>query len=317
MRSNSRRGGSPRVGARLFAGAAILLSVAGIAASRAPLVERYHRLRVTSDTYPLPAPEHVVIMSLGYRSGLADYLFGNLLVWYGIHFQEHRKLEFAARYLDTINALDPKFRAPYYITDTLLTIQPVKPTPKDFRDARRILERGMRELPYDSRLWLQAGQFMAYLAPPHFEDPEQKREWRLAGARTLARACELLSDDDIMPYGCITAAGMLTREGELDATVQFLERVLEVSDNEEIHELALAVLEKKVSERARARVGRRLEEFQQVWKHDFRFENKHSLLVLGPPFDPARCAGLTTDQSRKCATTWRDWTARDVTSGEP
>jgi hypothetical protein len=281
----------------------LLLSGAAIQSVRATLVDRFERIKQRSDTYALPAPEMTIVASLGYRSALADLLFAHTLVSYGLHFQEKRAFEYVGNYLDTIITLDPKFRAPYYIADTMLVLQPKQPPPENYSKAREILERGMRELPYDSRLWLQAGQFIAYMGPAAFQDPAVKREWKLAGGRRLARACELLSDDEIMPFQCISAAGVLSREGEVDAMVQFLERVITVSDNPEIQRLALAMLEKQGGQRQRLKIHRL---FNQLWDKDLRFASKDTRLVLGPPFSPAACAGHSP-LSAACATSWRAW----------
>ncbi len=277
-----------------------------VAWTRPRVVERFDRVTLGHDSYTLPPPQQAVVASLGYRSAFADLIFARVLVQYGLHFQEKRLFEFVGNYLDTINALDPKFRAPYYLADTLLTLQPKPPPQANFTKARQIIERGMDELPHDSRLWIQGGQFIAYLGPARFQDAETKREWRLAGARRLARACELISDDDIDPHHCITAAGLLSRAGEIEATVRFLERVLVVSDNEEIHELARALLEQHAGERDRTEWESRMDAFQRSWRHDLRFVSKHLLLVLGPPFDPAPCAGALAS-TRECAPTWRAW----------
>jgi hypothetical protein len=286
----------------------LLVALSAIALSRVrpSLFDRFVRLRETSDTYALPSAEMTIVASLGYRAALADLLFARVLVAYGLHFEQKRAFEFVASYLDTITALDPKFRAPYYFADTLLTLQAKAPPVENYVRARQILERGMRELPLDSRLWLQAGQFMAYMAPSRFADREVRREWRLEGARRLARACELLSEDQIMPYNCITAAGLLSRQGEIDAMIQFLERVLVVSDNPEIQQMALAMLEKQAGERWRVKVHRL---FDELWAQDLAFASKDLLLVLGPPFDPGRCAG-TLKKDPECASSWLEWGKR-------
>jgi hypothetical protein len=272
------------------------------------LAARLQGVTSTRDSYALPAPEATIVASLGYRAALADLVFANVLVSYGLHFDERRGFEFVGHYLDAITALEPKFRAPYSVADTLLTLQAQPPPPGNYVKARELLERGMHELAYDSHLWLQAGQFMAYLGPPQFQDPKVKQEWRLAGARRLARACELISEDENLPFQCISAAGMLSREGEIDATVQFLERVLVVSDNEEIHALALGLLQQRAGERERLRAEERRQRFRQAWGQDLRFVAKDLLLVVGPQFPAARCAGLLVEDPA-CATSWRAWTA--------
>jgi tetratricopeptide (TPR) repeat protein len=189
----------------------VLLCAFSVAWLRPRLLARFEKIKLARDAYALPSPEQTLVASLGYRSALADLIYGSVLVSYGLAFSERRPFEFAGAYLDTMTTLDPKFGAPYYISDTLLTLQPTPPPVENYIKAREILERGMRARPEDSRVWIQAGQFMAYLGPGKLTDPEVKREWRMAGARALARACELLAEDEFQPHHCISAAGLLSR----------------------------------------------------------------------------------------------------------
>jgi tetratricopeptide (TPR) repeat protein len=301
----------------LAAWSCVALAAALIASVRYPLSAAFHKVRAKTDVYALPSPEHAIVLSLGYRTALADLLFAHVLVSYGLHFEEKRRFEFVGNYLDTINALDPKFQRPYRFADTLLTIQPKAPRERDYRKAREILERGLRERPHDAELWSTAGQFLAYLAPPHLKDEKVKQEWRMAGARTLARACELVSKNENIPYHCITAAHLFSRAGERSAVIDFLQRILAVSDDEEIRRLALGYLEKTVSEQQRAEVEARYKRFAEAWRGDLPFVKKDLLLVIGPAFDPARCAGLGEGNGAACATTWRDWAALTAPRSEP
>ncbi|HEY6556127.1 MAG TPA: hypothetical protein VI072_02600, partial [Polyangiaceae bacterium] len=271
------------------------------------VADAFHELRVKTDVYALPSPEQTVVLSLGYRCALADLLFAHVLVSYGLHFEEKRRFEFVGNYLDTINALDPKFRRPYGFADTLLTLQAKAPRRQDYLKARAILERGLRERPHDTELWSTAGQFLAYIAPPQLQDEKLAQEWRVAGARTLAHACELVSNNENIPYHCITAASLLSRAGERAAMIDFLQRVLAVSDNEEIRSLALGYLGRSVSEQQRADAEARYKRFNERWLADLQFVKKDLLLVIGPPFDPARCAGYGHRDKPECATSWRKW----------
>ncbi|MBN1605748.1 MAG: hypothetical protein JW940_03905 [Polyangiaceae bacterium] len=293
------------------------LGAAAIGLVRPTLAQSFHGLRVRNDVYGLPAPEQTVVASLGYRAALADTLYAHVLVDHGLHFSERRAYEFVGNYLETINALDPKFREPYLFADTLLTLQPVPPPIENYDVARRILERGMRERPYDTELWTQAGQFFAYLAPAQIHGAVKQQEWRMAGARALAHACEIVSHNANLPYHCITAAGILSRAGETEAMLSWLERVVMVNDDEEIHRLALGYLKAKLGEREQQRVQQRLRRFKQAWQADLDFLSKDALLVLGPGFDPTRCAGLDAAESPKCATSWLAWSERQQDADGP
>jgi hypothetical protein len=293
------------IGAGLFVAAAI-----GIADFRRSLTILTTQLREKTDVYELPSPEQVVVMSLGYRSALADLLFAHVLVWHGIHFQERRRLEFAADYLDTVAALDPSFRETYYFGDTLITMQPVKPRREDYVRARQLLEKGLKARPLDTELWLSAGQYIAYVAAPWLPDEKEQAEWRLAGARVLARACELVGSNENIPYNCIGAAGLFTKAGEREASIEFLERVLAVSDDETIRDRALAYLERALGERAEERLKERSNRLRDAWKADLPFISLTAELVLAPPFSPAACAGLGHRRA-DCATSWAAWRARE------
>ena len=302
--------GLPRTASRVLSVALLLLSGFGIGKLRGALLPRLAAVHDKTDTYGLPSPDQVVVLSLGYRSALADLLFAHVLVWHGIHFQEKRRLEFAADYLDTIAALDPGFRDTYYFGDTLIAMQPVKPRREDYVRARRLLEKGLRERPSDTELWLSAGQFVAYVAAPWLEDPKEQAEWKLAGGRILARACELVGSNENIPYNCIVAAGLLSRAGEREANIQFLERVLAVSDDEEIRARALAFLERALGERSQEELKQRADRLRNAWKADLPFVSFTTELLLGPPTDPAACAGRGHERPG-CATTWAAWRARE------
>ena len=302
--------------ARLGSVALLLGSSFAIGHFREALLARTAKLRAQTDVYDLPSPEQVVVASLGYRSALADFLFAHVLVWQGIHFHEHRRLEFAADYLDTVAALDPPFRETYYFGDTLITMQSGGPRHEDYVRARRLLEKGLAERPGDTELWLSTGQYLAYVAAPWLDDPKEQAEWRLAGARVMARACELVGANENIPFQCITAAGLFNKAGEREASIQFYERMLAVSDNEELRERVLAYLHGLRGERSAEQGRERSERLRSAWKADLPFVSLTTELVLGPPSDSAACAGLGAKRTA-CATTWAAWGAREHEAAPP
>ncbi len=112
-----------------------------------------------------------------------------------------------------------------------------------------------------------------------------------------------------LPYHCITAATIFTRAGEREASIRFLERVLAVSDDEEVRKLALGYLRRELGEQARDEVEQKPSKFREAWGKDLPFAKKDTLLVIGPAFDPAQCAGVRAAERPECATTWRAWGA--------
>jgi hypothetical protein len=287
----------------------LALAALGIAGTRSLLTSTYQTVRRENDSYVLPSPSLTVALSLGYRAALADLIFAHVLVSQGVHFQEKRRFEFVANYLDTIVALDPKFREPYRLADTLIVLQPAAPRLEDYRAARSLLERGLKQFPYDGELWLIAGQYLAYLAGPHV--PEAEREaWRLEGAKKLARSCELIGSNENIPYHCIAAARLFDQAGSRGVMRSFLERVMAVSDDPEIQALAGGYLGRVLGQGERERAEERNRRLRAVWSRDLRFVSLETLLLLGPRFSPARCAGLAAPSAVNCDTSFRAWGER-------
>lgn len=296
----------------------IALGVLGVSATRGPQVRAFTRAKETHDLYVLPSPQRTVVMSLGYRSALADLMFGHVLVSSGLHLGEKRNYETAAGYLQTINELDPKFASPYRFADTILTLQAKKSTLLDYQATRAILERGMRELPYDGDLWLTAGQFLAYLAPPRIKelvDEATSLEWRNEGIKRLARSCELVGSRDALPQHCLSTASLISRSGERDAYLQFVQKILAVTDDPEVHEQALRGLSQQlgkdpVGEEQVEQMKRRGERLERRLKSELPFVGKNRYLLLGPRVDAYGCFGEQSSQLPHCATSWRDYHQR-------
>jgi hypothetical protein len=232
-------------------------------------------------------------------------------VSYGLHFQEKRRFEHVGDYLEVVMRLDPKFAQPYLFADTLLTLQPEPPRQQDYQRARELLVKGTEALPYHQELWLVAGQYIAYVAPPRLDNAAEREAWKLQGARILARACELATANRNIPYHCIAAAGLFNRAGQREALIQMLSRTLAVNDDEEIQKLALATLSSWVGEREREQYEARVRAFVERWRADLPFVSKERMLLLGPSVKAYRCAGLpfrvNPADPEDCATTWTDW----------
>jgi hypothetical protein len=284
----------------------VLLGIAVIVVSRPSLLGRHATSPTGDEVSLLLSPEHTVVFSLGHREALADYLFTTLLVKYGTSFEEKLRLEATYKYLDTITTLAPGYERPYLYADTLLTMRPSPPVLEDYLGARRIQERGLEHLPYLTELWSVAGQFAAYLAPPYL--PEQYRaEFKAAGARDLARACELASNNANIPYHCLAAARLLNKSGQREAMVRMLSSTLAVNDDPDIRRRALAYLEQASSDRERERFLRRSDALSAVWAATLPHASRNMLSLLGPGPEVWRCAGVAAARSPGCYTNWRDW----------
>lgn len=293
----------------------VLAAIAAVASVRGKLATIEARAKETSDVYVLPPPEDVVTLSLGYRAALADYLWSHVLVSQGLHTMERRRFDNLTRLLDTINALDPQFRDPYLHTDALVTFQTEETPHHEILKAREIMERGVKNRPLDGELWLVLGQFVGFIAPSSYlTDPQEIASWRDAGAHYLARAAELGGDDASISWSALGGAGILGRSGNRDAQIRFYQRTLAVTDDEELKEKARSFLAKLLGEEQAEAQKRRGLEFEAMRRGELPTVRKTMMLLLGPPRDPAWCAGTAHATELACSHTWKEWVERRATA---
>jgi hypothetical protein len=288
-----------------------------VALVRGPLFEATRHVRETSDVYDLPPPEDVVVLSLGYRSAVADLLWARVLVSQGLRTQEKRRFDNLTLLLDAINTLDPTFREPYRLADALITFQPGVGR-ADAIKARQIMERGLAARPLDGELWLDAGEFIAFIAPASgwLADADEVARWRLDGAHMLARAADLGGNQSFITAQALGGAGLLSKAGERDAAIRFYRRTLAVTDDPELKDKIQALLDHLVGEKnaqARQDLFHRLEQgILDAWHHDVPYVARRRLMILGPPRDPAYCAGDAHRLEPACAGSWQEWEDRIV-----
>jgi hypothetical protein len=285
-----------------------LVAALVIAIVRGPLFAANARVKETSDVYALPPPRELVVLSLGYRSALADLLWAHVLVSQGLHTQEHRRFDDLVRLIDTVNELEPTYRPPYLMADALITFQVTETPHDDVVRARAIMERGVQNLPLDGELWLELGEFVAFVAPgTYLKDPAEQAAWRLDGARMLARAAELGGDNASTSWQALGGVGILSRAGERDAAIRFLRRTLAITDDEELKDRIVAQLDKLLGEQRDDLFSRLDEGIRAVRRVDLPHVSRLEYMVLGPPRDAAYCAGAEHAREPACASSWREW----------
>jgi hypothetical protein len=103
--------------------ALLLMSVSALVIGevRPRLVSEMKAVALADDSYPLPPPDQMPLVSLGYRAAGADILWAYVLVAQGLRLAEHREFSHGPRYFESIFALDPTYREPYLSLDTILT----------------------------------------------------------------------------------------------------------------------------------------------------------------------------------------------------
>jgi hypothetical protein len=293
---------------RSTVGALLLLGVAvgGVARVQPRLATAAHALREHDmDLYALPPPAELHAATLGWDAAAVDLIWAKLLVEYGTHWSERRNFTDVPKYVDAILELEPTYWPVYRFVDTMLAYRPLQGTEDDVRRARQYLERGTRMRPDDWRVWLEYGQFLAFIAPSFLHDHAEIAGWQKDGADAIGRSVELGADAE----GVLSASTMLTRAGARDQAIAYLRHAYAFTEHpsmSEVHEAIgrkLAALEAGAF-RDEADAATRL--VRARWTRDLPFLPFDTYLLIAPWTDPARCAGLAAGDDPACA---RDWTA--------
>jgi hypothetical protein len=278
--------------------AAIAVCAATIGLVQSPLAATEKRVQLTDDTAALPPPRQLRVMSLGYRSALADLLWAKLLVEQGVRSEQKRTFESLPQYLDGIIELEPDHQTLYQFVDTLVVYKPgAVGTEADARRARSYLERGTRERPYDHEVWLRYGQFSAFLGPSYLSNGEEIERWRTEGAFAIAHAVELGADAD----RSLAASTLLSKAGESKAAIKQLQNAYALTENPDTRMqivLKLRRLQASVDVEAAVSV------IEQEWRSRYPFLSRGEALLIGPHRDPAACAGPGAYESKVCAADW-------------
>jgi hypothetical protein len=260
-----------------------------------------HAVKQRDDVYVLPPPAELRVATLGYDAAAVDLLWAKLLVEYGTHWSERRDFFDIPKYVDAIIALEPDYAPIYRYVDTMLAFRPLQGTEDDVRLARGYLERGTRERPEDWHVWMEYGQFLAFIAPSFLTDQAERDRWRRDGAEAMTRAVDFGGDAD----RALSAATILSKSGELAVAIRSLRRAYALaSDVQTQEEIAarLASLEGMQRDAAEQKDARFID---KRWSREAPYLDRSEYLLLGPAPDPLRCAGLSgTCADPACCRTW-------------
>jgi hypothetical protein len=291
---------SSRSGA-LNAIAIALAGMLGIALVQPGLATSVHSVKQRDDAFILPPPDQLRALTLGYRAAVTDILWAKLILEYGVHWQEKRAFPDVPRYVDGILALEPDFPSVYDFVDTILLypMAGVAATEADARVVRGYLERGTRERPYDEKLWVHYGQFVAFIGPLYLTDKAEGERWRRDGALALAHAVEIGAD----AQRSLAASTILSRAGERQATIDHLERAYAMTDDQSMREQIIrklrALQSDASSERAMSFVDHEL-------RARYSFMPRGVGLLIGPWRSVIGCAGPASYERAGCARDWQE-----------
>jgi hypothetical protein len=274
-------------------------AIVGIGKIQPGLAANVHKIRQRDDVFLLPPPAELRAITFGYRAAATDLMWATLILEYGLHAQEKRPFTDVTRYIDGILALEPDFEPLYRFVDTILVYSGRVGTPEDARTARRYLERGTRERPYDPAIWLQYGQFIAFIAPTFLTDEAEIERWRVDGASAIGRAVELGSD----AQRSLAATTILGKSGERKATIEHLQRAYALTDDAEMR---FQIRAKLLRLQGSAEAEDAIAVVEREWRARYNFLSRGEALLVGPHRAVAKCAGPASYEVRGCP---RDWSA--------
>lgn len=199
--------------------------------------ERFAERRIENLLY-LPKGEHLKVLSLGFRTLLADALWVKAIGYFGGHNLTDREYPWLHHILDQVTTLDPPFRRPYLFGGTVLAVEKGDPLM-----SIHLLSKAMDYYPGDWR-------FPFYIGFNHFYYLKDTA----TAAEYIRVAATLPGHPEYLPR---LAASLLTKAGHLEAALSFLTTVAENTEDERVRE----GLNRKIRELRAGRIPEGLEGF--------------------------------------------------------
>ncbi len=268
-------------------GAVVPLAIAGAMALgclatvfRVPTMDRYLETNGYEDRYYLPAPEWLVVFSLGHREALADLIWARALVYYGEEFAAQGHVEHVFDYTEAMLALDPDFRAVYEWVGTAGVYRPSDTTADDVERAAAIMERGAARFPSDGRLAWQVGATLAFELPIRYPVGSAERDRaQQRGAVYLMRASELGAAP---AYAVLTSAALLARVGRAELAAAHLEEMYATTTDLDLRaEIGLRIQSIR-SEAYGAAFEDENQRFEDRWGREMPYAPASLYFLVGP-----------------------------------
>ena len=289
--------------------AVALAGGSAVGAVRSELFAADKQVKEQYDVYGLPPPGQLRALSLGYDAAVADLVWSHVMVEQGLHTEQRRRFDNLGHFYDALYALDPTWRRPYLFAEPLLTLQTQRPPLEDILKAREVMERGVKERPFDATIWTDLGFFVSFTGPTTYlepDHPEIAAAWRADGPAFLARAAELSVSDSGIGWHAVTGALELNTRGQKAAAIRFLRRQLAVTDDEELREY----IEEQLAALGAAHDPAIEDAYRSAFRRALPYAPLLRSLSLGLPRDPAACAGPGHDAEPGCARSWAEWSRR-------
>jgi tetratricopeptide (TPR) repeat protein len=210
----------------------IACALAALAAmvGAARMIEPVAEAKATVGIAYLPTSECARMTALGYRELASDLYWFKAVQYYGGYRLDQNDIELFAHLADLITDLDPQFTGAYRLSAIVITEDL-----GNFAEAKRLMEKGLRNNPDDYWLTFEMG-FLHYMGGRDYTEAE--KYFRLAAAipnNDGSRAARF-------------AAEAASKGGNIEASIVLWRELAESSDSEYLRELAeryIARLEKQ------------------------------------------------------------------------
>ena len=224
------------------------------------VVERREAFPADADVLYVPPPEHLRVMSLGYREALADLIWIRALIFSGTKLAES-DIDSITRYVDAITGLSPRFHRAYLWGGITMVYGGHYAVTRPMVDRSiEVYRRGVEQFPESHQLLYPLGMLLhqQVRSTPGYTDEEREAMSR-EGVELIRKAAAFGADPLVRRY----AATILSDRAASDQlTIQFLESQLAHTEDEKHRRLLRKKLEELVGEQASESVEQIRTEFR-------------------------------------------------------
>lgn len=236
------------------------------------------------DTYYLPPPEWLPVMSFGYQSALADLLWCRALVYFGEELGARGPVRHLVQYTDAILTLAPDFRAAYRWVSIGLIYRPVAPTPEEMRLGAEYLRRAVKRWPNDGGLRWDLGSYLRFELAPTIKDDRAQKDRILEESAAHLHIAGLKGAGP--PWLALNNSTLLTRLGQKELAIRQLEEVYATVNDDETRDAIRLRLGQLRSETYVEAIQAANAAFEAERVQNFPYLSGDLFLLIGPRVAP-------------------------------